>query len=1655
MIIQTTYENLQIGETARIYLEIDDLINSSGQPVHLEKVQKIVIERLDNSHLEPDRPNQVVKNVVGPQSATISINSSNVTTNFHNYNYTDNTKLNLADGYYVHVIAPSSIEGYYEIRDVPVEFYDSNHQPVGRKLIISGIFSSISDNIVDFHIVDSNYINITPIPFENNNVTFNNNQEFSEPLWKNDIFFFEDLNKNYDFGSIPDFDTCSLEVTIGNSLYSYPCGRIYNTEYNIGYSFFIIGFNEPCIYDSRNVIQWKIKDSNGNIAVNGAVIDAIGTNGVIRPFYYTPIKIDTFSNSNNEMLYRYYYDWDIEDSLCNGEGTYLVYWHIKFQNKSIYEIISNNYLVHNDFDLPETYTRTFTRENYHELLKKHLPFFYIDYQADDVINETLKAFGESIYDFQMKTDQFLNLIDPKRIKVSLLPYLSNLFSYNLKGNDIVSWRQQLINLPRLLKKKGTMDGLVELLALMSASVKNITFYWQVKSPYLWTDYVFLKNNNTALPESYSLSYEPIVQFTGDLKTLDFSRYLIEYYSQEKSTWYNLSYDGDGNIINEFQNLVDIHLSERKSRYNIYNSSIKWNLNDITRDQIYIKYEDIGSIFNNFDFDNNLVKYKIHIKSGDVKCGLYEFDEIDIDDTKSHSAYDIFKFKLRYIKDASSFINEDENIFVDKQIIFSIIKGDNKLTNPIENYENLNGSVIIEKQIINSVADVNGEIRGYNLSTLVIETFTPQANDILKIRYQYKDYPYEIESSSPDYLINFDNYELCKDDYILSLPLADDRFPYDSLYTNNQLIPLVNYNIRLLPDTTCFITPDNEIDEFNCLSKYEVCDLCSVRNPLEKPIVFGYIRTKFPWSENVYNMDEYDGSTRPSYEPCDIDEDFLDKCSCCWSSQFSISVEADKLSNKSIESIKEAINEFRPFHSQLKTLSYSGSFTDYCNIDDLNYNFEIRQSYEDMFLVSTFDPSQGNIKNRSDFYDFAEGTFSTTPSDLKEGVVLRDSSGNFNQFGVGSRNDNVILPSLYNIVRSRVVIESPEGSIHSGNTYNVGVISNKEIQLLDDESIIPPGEIGDNTDSIPISFPYSYEGPWSYSIYSRKFPISIENDPSWPEDTTINVDITQSGKYVISTNVSMLSSGLELVSTKSDPSNVYKVVIESGAQPGIYNIHDAQDNTIILSDYQYGDPFGSSITFSIIRDGVLIDGLTSITGTLNREEVYGNFIYAESDDLALEWDIDNEIAYVCINNDNYYPIVEMTPSIASGTHVKFKNYASGVTGTNRISIFEKRFSSSTGYIVSSTDIIHTPSSAEGSVNFYNLIHNSTENEDRINDFLIGLYLDGSWKYYGIEKIYPEDVNKIKLRGLAINEVITNQSLKVRIFELTSYTSGTIRPMVSSGMYNILEGIAFDGPGETGSSDVTLIDFSANFIESNVRTGDIVYNIDDDSWSTVTHADGEFILNFSTVLTKNGIYGSTFAGGKRYRIIRRNIYDYNIPGNDPVVQYTRAISFDEYDKDNVEYVLVGPLSESFKEHEIENLENQYGAFRTINLDPNSQFNINVSIKSDFKILPNTFSVYVNGILWNRVDSWTDPEDKPLQIGLREFMVEQKSFHDAVVWFGDGFTGKSPKPGDWIRIEYSYNGSLRDPNVPDYVNQKEKIYFEIYDVNTDSAQIIYLYS
>jgi hypothetical protein len=156
---------------------------------------------------------------------------------------------------------------------------------------------------------------------------------------------------------------------------------------------------------------------------------------------------------------------------------------------------------------------------------------------------------------------------------------------------------------------------------------------------------------------------------------------------------------------------------------------------------------------------------------------------------------------------------------------------------------------------------------------------------------------EIPTSPPD--------EQTIETHVRTLALSDSRDERTQDY------PPKNWNVRLLED-------DDVLFDRIILEK----------NPYYDPLVYGHIRTEFPYSENVYNMEEYNGSKRESLSPCDIDKEFLDPCSDGISSKFDVELEIDDLSNDRVIEAQEIIEEFKPFHAVLNTVNLMGYRNDF-------------------------------------------------------------------------------------------------------------------------------------------------------------------------------------------------------------------------------------------------------------------------------------------------------------------------------------------------------------------------------------------------------------------------------------------------------------------------------------------------------------------------------------------------------------------------------------------------------------------------------------------------------------------------------------------------------------------------------------------------------
>lgn len=245
----------------------------------------------------------------------------------------------------------------------------------------------------------------------------------------------------------------------------------------------------------------------------------------------------------------------------------------------------------------------------------------------------------------------------------------------------------------------------------------------------------------------------------------------------------------------------------------------------------------------------------------------------------------------------------------------------------------------------------------------------------------------------------------KEDYIRSLPLMDDRDERLQEY------PPKNWNVHLI---------EEDDENFGVL--------IPVRHPLSDPIVWGRIRTEFPYSENIYNMEEYNGSKRDSFNPCDIDRSFIDSCGQCASSKFSIDLEVDRLSDESIKEMSQILEEYMPFHAIPNSLNFWGGMNEFVRHNEERIEAMIHYSREDVMLAG----EGQHIFNR-DVY--SEDLDSVRRNLLSSMTMIEDPSGSMDWSGV-LKNERTVLLSQISIEESDVFGGEFDGTSSGFDSLNV-------------------------------------------------------------------------------------------------------------------------------------------------------------------------------------------------------------------------------------------------------------------------------------------------------------------------------------------------------------------------------------------------------------------------------------------------------------------------------------------------------------------------------------------------------------------------------------------------------------------------------------------
>lgn len=280
----------------------------------------------------------------------------------------------------------------------------------------------------------------------------------------------------------------------------------------------------------------------------------------------------------------------------------------------------------------------------------------------------------------------------------------------------------------------------------------------------------------------------------------------------------------------------------------------------------------------------------------------------------------------------------------------------------------------------------------------------QTGDVLKITYQVKAFANPTEISIYNYIKN--------------LPLADTR---DDRYFD---YPPKDWNTKLVAEDDVLLDL-----------------LIPVKNIYVPELNFGKIRTQFPYSENVYNMEEYNGSLRDSKVPCDIDKAFIDPCRSAISAYYMLDVDIQDLSNTRLVECQEIVADYTPFHATLHTLNFSGSFEDFVLPAIEEVEALVRYNNSDFCVVGMAQ----TIFNRSMRYglqvnavyrnDLATSTLVTTGSAIayNDYVNLFCPYVNFEQLGLSKTPSSTLLeilaPAFY----------SGEYTVESPNKNNVRIV----------------------------------------------------------------------------------------------------------------------------------------------------------------------------------------------------------------------------------------------------------------------------------------------------------------------------------------------------------------------------------------------------------------------------------------------------------------------------------------------------------------------------------------------------------------------------------------------------------------------------------------
>lgn len=608
-----------------------------------------------------------------------------------------------------------------------------------------------------------------------------------------------------------------------------------------------------------------------------------------------------------------------------------------------------------------------------------------------------------------------------------------------------------------------------------------------------------------------------------------------------------------------------------------------------------------------------------------------------------------------------------------------------------------------------------------------------ANDQVRIIYKIN------EIATPE--------EQAIEDYIRTLPYLYQPEEASSPY------PLPNWNAKAL---------DEDDPMFNVI--------IPVKNPHHDPLLFGYVRTEFPYSENIYNMEEYNGSIRESHSPKDIDKNFInDKCSGNISSSFKVILEIENITNERLLEAVDIINEFKPFHAQLHSINFLASYNEFVAPPLERINKLIHWAKTDITTVCPVQTIFNRSMDNTVYNEEAHTIKQFLNGELPVINFKRESLANaltFDTISANIYNDKIMLfapntylasfPNLENSELSYLEILTP--------SLNAGKYQIKEANGYYATVIGTPTE---PLDASAFTFRLSKEkirqtaGATGAAIYQDNIYCFYETDAS--------IDLTACS-----------------IKTQQD--------VESGLSPAPYKIYipsfsnsfdileSLPNGKLILNNTGLPDVNMSNLAYEL-RDYNNNTIATGVAGNLyvtkrGRVEL-GTSTQINGQASIPTANIENITNFVSIGDyllwtglgDNQYRICGF---VATNPHAFYiENYTAGNVNGQAIIVYERVFNNKTGYFTYQSPYLRTTANYEEELKIQNGANppavplenhfDTTTNKFTSSfkeNFLLTLEHSGKLYYYSIAEI---DGTKIYLNGPNFNWATTGTTVAVTILQ----------------------------------------------------------------------------------------------------------------------------------------------------------------------------------------------------------------------------------------------------------------------------------------------------